>query len=72
MVQRCKFSIELKNFPPDLSGEPCLTGILDNRLLSQALDYLRISSNIDYRIEDMKTDDSKGTNRTRVILWKGK
>jgi hypothetical protein len=22
MVQRCKFSIELKNFPPDLSGEP--------------------------------------------------
>ena len=39
----------------------CLTGILDNRLLSQTLDYLRISSNIDYRIEDMKTDDSKGT-----------
>lgn len=24
MVQRCKFSIELKNFPPDLSGEPKL------------------------------------------------
>jgi hypothetical protein len=24
MVQRCKFSIELKNFPPDLSGEPFL------------------------------------------------
>ena len=24
MVQRCKFSIELKNFPPDLSGEPYL------------------------------------------------
>jgi hypothetical protein len=24
MVQRCKFSIELKNFPPDLSGEPIL------------------------------------------------
>ena len=24
MVQRCKFSIELKNFPPDLSGEPSL------------------------------------------------
>ena len=46
----------------------CLTGILDNRLLSQTLNYLRISSNIDYRIEDMKTDDSKGTNRTRVIL----
>jgi hypothetical protein len=25
MVQRCKFSIELKNFPPDLSGEPNLS-----------------------------------------------
>jgi hypothetical protein len=25
MVQRCKFSIELKNFPPDLSGEPKTT-----------------------------------------------
>jgi hypothetical protein len=24
MVQRCKFSIELKNFPPDLSGEPTI------------------------------------------------
>lgn len=50
----------------------CLTGILDNRLLSQTLDYLRLSSNIDYRIEEVKTDDSKGTNRSRVILWKGK
>jgi hypothetical protein len=28
MVQRCKFSIELKNFPPDLSGEPFSTGLL--------------------------------------------
>jgi hypothetical protein len=26
MVQRCKFSIELKNFPPDLSGEPVSGG----------------------------------------------
>ena len=45
MVQRCKFSIELKNFPPDLSGEPndakrtltidarrgCYEGMLDER-----------------------------------------
>jgi hypothetical protein len=28
MVQRCKFSIELKNFPPDLSGEPSKLGAL--------------------------------------------
>ena len=31
MVQRCKFSIELKNFPPDLSGEPYTSlGIRNN------------------------------------------
>ena len=29
MVQRCKFSIELKNFPPDLSGEPKRRGNSD-------------------------------------------
>jgi len=34
MVQRCKFSIELKNFPPDLSGEP-------NFALSPDYDLLR-------------------------------
>ena len=50
----------------------CLTGVLDNRLLSQSLDYLRISSNIDYQIEAIKTDDSRGTNRSRVILKKRK
>ena len=27
MVQRCKFSIELKNFPPDLSGEPIVAAM---------------------------------------------
>ena len=28
MVQRCKFSIELKNFPPDLSGEPIVRAMV--------------------------------------------
>jgi hypothetical protein len=32
MVQRCKFSIELKNFPPDLSGEPQFG--LENRIVT--------------------------------------
>ena len=49
-----------------------LTGTLDNRLLSQTLDYLRISSNIDYRMEEVRTDDSDGSHRTHVILRKGK
>lgn len=55
---------EIKNY--------CLTGILDNRLLSQTLDYLQISSSIDYQIDEKRTDDSKGSNRTRVMLRKGK
>ena len=50
----------------------CLTGILDNRLLSQTLDYLKISSSIDYQIDEKRMDDSKGSNRTRVMLKKGK
>jgi len=50
----------------------CLTGVLDNRQLSQTLDYLKLSSNIDYRIEEVDTDDSLGIRRTHVILWKKK
>lgn len=46
----------------------CLTGVLDDRHLSQTLDYLKISSSIDYQIDEMRTDDSKGSNRMRVIL----
>lgn len=47
-----------------------ITGILDNRQLSQALDYLKFSSAIDFRIEEVKTDDSRHTSHPRVILWK--
>lgn len=50
----------------------CLTGVLKNRPLTQALDYLKISSNIDYTIENETKDDSKGVNLTKVILYKGK
>ncbi|RHJ88940.1 FecR family protein [Parabacteroides bouchesdurhonensis] len=50
----------------------CFTGTFENRQLSQILDYLKISSNIDYRINVVTTDDSKGVTRTKVILWKRK
>lgn len=48
------------------------TGVLDNRQLPQTLEYLKISSEIDYRIENVKTDDSLATRRTQVVLWKRK
>lgn len=48
------------------------TGTFENRQLSQVLDYLKITSKMDYRIEEMKMDDSEGVNRTHVILWKRK
>lgn len=48
----------------------CITGTLDNRQLTQALDYLKFSSAIDFRIEEIKTDDSRHTSHPRVILWK--
>lgn len=50
----------------------CITGILDNRPLSQALDYLKLSSGVDFRIEEVKTDDSIHISRPRVTLWKRK
>ena len=38
MVQRYKFSIELKNSPPDLSGEPKLA-LFVNRMIDYMPDY---------------------------------
>lgn len=48
------------------------TGTFDNRQLSQVLDYLKISSGIDYDINQSNQDDSEGVNRTRIILRKRK
>lgn len=53
-------------------AQDCITGILDNRPLSQALDYLKLSSNVDFRIDEVKTDDSRHISRPRVTLWKKK
>lgn len=41
-----------------------------NRQLSQVLDYLQISSNINYSIVKTVEDDSHGIKRDKVILRK--
>jgi hypothetical protein len=44
MVQRCKFSIELKNFPPDLSGEPflyCFSPVVKKRHKKRAKVFIK-------------------------------
>jgi len=46
------------------------TGTFDNRMLSQVLDYLSISSSIKYKIQEPKEDDSKEKKQTLVILTK--
>lgn len=48
------------------------TGVFQNKQLSQVLDYLRISSHIDYTIENVVSDDSQGVQYTTVILRKKK
>lgn len=50
----------------------CFTGTFENKQLSQVLDYLKISSQIDYVIRHATTDDSLGTQYTTVILKKRK
>lgn len=44
------------------------TGIFDRKHLSQVLDYLKISSPIDYEIKYAETDDSQDIQHTVVIL----
>lgn len=48
----------------------CFTGTFENKQLSQILDYLKISSNIDYTINHVKSDDSLGVQYTTVVLQK--
>ena len=47
-------------------------GTFENKQLSQVLDYLKISSRIDYEIKHAMTDDSQGAQNTIVILKKKK
>lgn len=48
----------------------CFTGTFKDKQLSQVLEYLKISSNVDYRIDQVTKDDSEKVERTRVVLWK--
>lgn len=50
----------------------CFTGTFNNRQLPQVLDYLRISSCINYSIERMEADDSLSEQRELVVLRKMK
>ena len=44
------------------------TGIFENRQLGQVLEYLNISSGIDYELVQTTEDDNSGTKRNKVIL----
>jgi ferric-dicitrate binding protein FerR (iron transport regulator) len=46
------------------------TGVFDDRQLSQVLDYLKISSGINFRITLPLKDDSESINRRKVYLSK--
>jgi len=46
------------------------TGTFDNKQLSQVLDYLKISSRMDYKIVDASDDDSENVHYSTVILFK--
>lgn len=48
----------------------CFTGTFQNKQLSQILDYLKISSQIDYKIQQITTDDSSGIQYETVVLEK--
>ena len=48
----------------------CFTGTFENKQLSQVLDYLKISSQIEYTIEHITADDSREVQYTTVRLKK--
>ncbi|MDR1161565.1 MAG: DUF4974 domain-containing protein [Tannerellaceae bacterium] len=45
------------------------TGTFINKQLSQVLDYLKISSEINYRINSTTEDDSTGMKCSTIVLW---
>jgi ferric-dicitrate binding protein FerR (iron transport regulator) len=46
------------------------TGTFINKQLSQVLDYLKISSKINYKINSTVEDDSNGMKYAIIVLWK--
>lgn len=60
---------ELKS--PDIANYN-FTGTFINRQLSQVLDYLKMSSNINYKINPALEDDSAGMKYSTIVLWEDK
>ncbi len=65
------YNVDFKVMDPVLDSYR-FTGTFNHRQLPQVLDYLRISSRIDYSIEQMVTDDSLSEQRELVLLRKMK
>lgn len=65
------YNVEFEVMDPELNSYR-FTGTFNNRQLPQILDYLRISSRIDYSIQRMETDDSLFEQRELVVLSKVK
>ena len=65
------YNVEFKVIDPVINSYR-FTGTFKNRQLSQVLDYLKISSQIDYSIKQMEADDSESMQREVVILRKMK
>lgn len=61
------YNVDFKVMDPVLDSYR-FTGTFNNRQLSQILDYLRISSRIDYSIKRMEMDDSLSEQREQVVL----
>ncbi|MCC8154906.1 MAG: DUF4974 domain-containing protein, partial [Tannerellaceae bacterium] len=54
----------------DIINSYSFTGTFDNRQLAQVLEYLKISSHINFTIEPPGEDDSNGKKYATVVLWK--
>lgn len=65
------YNVEFKMMNAELESY-LFTGTFNNRQLPQVLDYLRISSQIDYSIKQMHTDDSLSEQRELVEISKMK
>lgn len=63
------YNVEFDVRIPDIAGYR-FTGVFRNRQLSQILDYLKITSRIDYEIADPMGDTRRAVGRTQVILRK--
>lgn len=63
------YNVKFEIQDPVINGY-CFTGTFENKNLSQVLDYLKISSRIDYRIKNVASDDSQGVQHTTILLKK--